>query len=289
MYMIGAVTVSDNQNVIEYYTGLPVSGKPWRVTSPYGNRLDPWGSGKIVFHPGIDFGDRPAGDPIRFPFPGIVTASAAQMSGGKYVGAGNYVSVKIDGHPVVQNFFHLLRRAVKVGQRVAKGDVGGYNGKTGNATGAHLHYELRNYVPGGNPTGVGVWGDPALFRMTAKSLKYTSGAVVKTTGNNLNFRAAPGTTGTIVGSLERGTMATVVNHADNGIFATGHHWCYVALIDNQKGWLAESYLELVPVEPGEIERLKAEIARLEQEKLSLAAELGIAGGKIADAVKVLTR
>lgn len=31
------------------------SGISVRITSPYGNRRDPFGSGKTVFHPGIDF------------------------------------------------------------------------------------------------------------------------------------------------------------------------------------------------------------------------------------------
>ena len=212
------VMVLANHNVIEYYTSLPVVGKRWRVTSPYGNRLDPWGSGKTFFHPGTDFGDRPGGDPIRAPFPGIVTASAAQVSGGKYVGAGNYVAVRIDGTAIIMLFFHLQSRAVKVGQRVKVGDIVGYNGKTGNATGDHLHFELRKAE--GSPTGNGVWGDPARFRLTVDLL-----AKVK-----------------------------------------------IAVGDNK-----------------EVEQLKAQIESLRGERSNLAAELGIAGGKIADAVKVLTR
>ena len=284
MFMAGrtaevVVRLADH-NVIEYYTRLSVSGKPWRVTSPYGYRKDPWGSGATVFHPGIDFGDRPAGDPIRAPFPGVVTASAAQVNRkGQYAGAGNYVAVKIDGHPIIMLFFHLQSRAVKVGQRVDVGTIIGYNGVTGNATGAHLHFELRHAL--GSPTGNGVWGDPAEFRIAApaRSTTFKPGNVLQTTATaSLNFRAAPGTEGTIIGSLENGTVVTVLEHSSNGIHANGHHWWYVALIDNQKGWLAESYIEFIS---------GGAQAELERKLAEAKAEYEILKNRIIQAVEIL--
>jgi murein DD-endopeptidase MepM/ murein hydrolase activator NlpD len=54
-------------------------------------------------------------------------------------------------------YAHNRGNAVKVGQQVKRGEVIGYAGATGNATGSHVHYEIwrngaavnpRSYVQG---------------------------------------------------------------------------------------------------------------------------------------------
>ena len=40
-------------------------------------------------------------------------------------------------------YAHMSRVRVKVGQKVSRGDILGDMGRTGNATGVHLHYEVR--------------------------------------------------------------------------------------------------------------------------------------------------
>jgi len=59
-------------------------------------------------------------------------------------GYGNLVEVR---HPnsVTTRYGHLqgFKRGLNVGQRVNQGDVLGYVGSTGLATGPHLHYEFR--------------------------------------------------------------------------------------------------------------------------------------------------
>jgi murein DD-endopeptidase MepM/ murein hydrolase activator NlpD len=47
-----------------------------------------------------------------------------------------------DGNGYRSVYVHLERANVKPGQRVRAGDVIGYEGDTGNASGCHLHYEL---------------------------------------------------------------------------------------------------------------------------------------------------
>ena len=57
------------------------------------------------------------------------------------------------GRGVQTAYAHNSRNLVAEGQRVRQGDVIGNVGKTGNATGNHLHFEFRRY---GRPL------DPAL-------------------------------------------------------------------------------------------------------------------------------
>jgi murein DD-endopeptidase MepM/ murein hydrolase activator NlpD len=40
-------------------------------------------------------------------------------------------------------YAHLDRLEVKVGRKVSRGDILGFMGRSGNATGVHLHYEVR--------------------------------------------------------------------------------------------------------------------------------------------------
>ena len=46
------------------------------------------------------------------------------------------------GFGIATRFGHLSGFAVRIGQKVQRGDVIGYVGATGRATSAHLHYEI---------------------------------------------------------------------------------------------------------------------------------------------------
>ncbi len=97
------------------------------ITSPFGWR---WGR----LHKGIDIGASYAAP--------VVAARAGQV-----VSAGwrdDYgIAVVIDhGGGLRTLYAHLSRSSVGAGQEVAQGDVIGYVGATGNATGPHLHFEL---------------------------------------------------------------------------------------------------------------------------------------------------
>lgn len=110
--------------------GFPVRGN---ISSNYGRREHP-GSGENEFHSGIDISTNP-GNPVRATADGIVSFSG--WSGG----SGNLVVVE-HGHGFSTFYAHNRINAVKVGQKVHRGDVISYVGSTGNSTGPHVHYEI---------------------------------------------------------------------------------------------------------------------------------------------------
>ena len=104
-------------------------------TSPFGSRRT-YGSGTAVStHSGEDF-SAPAGTPVLAPAAGLVVLAESLFVRGN--------AVLIDhGHGVFTGYWHLSALNVKVGDRVAPGQVLGQVGSTGLSTGAHLHWEMR--------------------------------------------------------------------------------------------------------------------------------------------------
>ena len=88
----------------------------------------------IRAHKGTDYA-APTGTPVRATSDGRVTWAARNGS------FGNLVVLKHTGG-FETKYAHLSRYAVRKGERVRQGDVIGYVGATGGATGPHLHYEF---------------------------------------------------------------------------------------------------------------------------------------------------
>jgi murein DD-endopeptidase MepM/ murein hydrolase activator NlpD len=113
-----------------------------RVASSFGERADPI-NGEGAFHPGIDI-DAPFGTPVR-------AAGDGDVAGGT-TGSGYGREVILDhGHNVETIYAHLSGIAVIPGQHVIRGQIIGYVGQTGRATGPHLHYEVRIHNVPVNP------------------------------------------------------------------------------------------------------------------------------------------
>jgi murein DD-endopeptidase MepM/ murein hydrolase activator NlpD len=113
-----------------------------RVGSSFGERMDPF-NGEGAFHSGIDI-DAPYGTPVRATADGNVTGAA--------MGAGYGREVELDhGHDVLTVYGHLSAIAVVPGEHVIRGQVIGYVGQSGRATGPHLHYEVRVHKVPVNP------------------------------------------------------------------------------------------------------------------------------------------
>ncbi|MGO9318486.1 MAG: M23 family metallopeptidase [Terracidiphilus sp.] len=113
-----------------------------RVASGFGQRQDPI-NGEGAFHAGIDI-DAPIGTPVRAAADGDVTEAGMNAGYGR--------EIMLDhGHDVLTLYGHLSAMAVVIGQHVMRGQVIGYVGQSGRATGPHLHYEVRVHKVAVNP------------------------------------------------------------------------------------------------------------------------------------------
>jgi murein DD-endopeptidase MepM/ murein hydrolase activator NlpD len=108
----------------------PVHG--W-LSAGFGMRADPF-TGETEYHPGLDI-SADKGTPV------YATASGTVESAGPSGEYGNLI-VLAHGFGLMSRYAHLSRFAVQAGQRVTRGEVIGYVGATGRATGPHLHYEV---------------------------------------------------------------------------------------------------------------------------------------------------
>ena len=117
-------------------SGCPVPSKyKNKITASVGD-INPkyWDT----FHRGTDFGV-PEGTPVYCGRYGTVVHSS--NDGGK---EGLYISIDcLTEYDIVRYlYFHLSRADVKVGQKIKEGQMIGLSGKTGNAYGPHLHYQI---------------------------------------------------------------------------------------------------------------------------------------------------
>ena len=103
------------------------------LTGTFGGRSDPF-SGESAFHQGLDI-STDKGQPV------LATADGTVESASYTGDYGNLVIVR-HGFGLATRYGHMSGFAVKPGQTVKRGDVLGYVGATGRATGYHLHYEI---------------------------------------------------------------------------------------------------------------------------------------------------
>jgi len=134
-----------------------------RVGSSFGEREDPI-NGEGAFHSGIDI-EGAYGTPVRAAGDGVVSGAA--------MGAGYGREVMLDhGHDVATLYGHLSAIAVVPGEHVIRGQIIGYVGQSGRATGPHLHYEVRVHNVPVNPH--------KYLRMTYNQLAFSALAAAPT-------------------------------------------------------------------------------------------------------------
>lgn len=114
-----------------------------RFASGYGYRIHPIYR-TLKMHKGIDL-TAPTGTKV------YATGGGKVISAG-YAAGGYGIKVIIDhGYGYKTLYAHLNKVNVKVGKRVARGDVIGEVGSTGRSTAPHLHYEVRKNDQTENP------------------------------------------------------------------------------------------------------------------------------------------
>lgn len=104
------------------------------ITSLYGERRSFNGGPISDYHSGVDYSGA-IGDPIAAPNDGVIAWT------GKTDRRGNGLIID-HGAGVFSGYYHLSEALGAPGSEIARGDVIGYIGATGLATGPHLHWEL---------------------------------------------------------------------------------------------------------------------------------------------------
>ncbi len=111
----------------------------YTISSGYGYRVSPFSSYREL-HTGLDISGTGYGSPIYASNNGKVVTAEYHYSYGNHV-----VINHNNGYSSM--YAHMSRIAVKVGQIVARGQIIGYVGATGSATGPHLHFEVWRGLP----------------------------------------------------------------------------------------------------------------------------------------------
>ena len=136
---------ADGTSVKKALLRTPVDGA--RISSTFGMRHHPI-LGYSRMHKGVDFAV-PAGTPIEASGDGVI--EMARRDGGY----GNLVVIRHSARYSTA-YAHMSRfaRGIRPGVHVTQGQIIGYVGSTGLATGPHLHYEVRINGHAVNPLGV---------------------------------------------------------------------------------------------------------------------------------------
>jgi murein DD-endopeptidase MepM/ murein hydrolase activator NlpD len=103
------------------------------LTGSYGGRSDPF-TGEPGFHQGIDI-SADKGQPVYATADGIIESAS-------YTGDYGNLVVLRHAFGLTTRYGHLSGFATIAGKHVKRGEVIGYVGATGRATGPHLHYEI---------------------------------------------------------------------------------------------------------------------------------------------------
>ena len=123
---------------------MPVPGT-FNISSEFGGRVDPVYGGQ-AFHSGQDFATK-KGTPVYATGDGVVEKAEFQFSG-----YGNVVIIN-HGYGYKTLYAHLNTIEILEGMKISRGEKLGTVGKSGKATGSHLHYEVHYRGERVNPRG----------------------------------------------------------------------------------------------------------------------------------------
>jgi len=112
--------------------GSPIVGG--KVTTPYKKLGKMWSKG---YHTGVDYACKVGTDIVAVADGKIEKATWGASYGTQLV-------QKVEGGWVI--YAHLSKNLVKPGDSVKEGQVIALSGNTGNSSGPHLHFEMRNNI-----------------------------------------------------------------------------------------------------------------------------------------------
>ncbi len=140
---VGETIIIPDGEIVSSASGATTVGvKPSTLKDPNGYFIRPISGGKktqgIHGYNGVDLG-APAGTPVYAAASGEVIIS---RQGGWNGGYGNYIVIK-HNNGTQTLYAHNSYNSVSVGDIVKQGDTIGAVGRTGKATGFHLHFEIR--------------------------------------------------------------------------------------------------------------------------------------------------
>ena len=125
----------DGNNSKKFLMRRPVRGDNVRLTSGFGMRFHPLLNEKRM-HQGVDWATSP-GTPILAAGTGVIEEAGRK---GQY---GNYVRIRHpNGYQTAYGHMLRVRKGIAHGVKVRQGEIIGYVGSTGLASGPHLHYEV---------------------------------------------------------------------------------------------------------------------------------------------------
>ena len=112
--------------------GLPI--KDGKITTAYKKLGKMWSKG---YHTGVDFAVPQGTDVLA-----VADGKVANANWGKSYGT--QLVQKVEGGWVI--YAHLSKALVKAGDKVKAGQHIGESGSTGNSSGPHLHFEMRDNI-----------------------------------------------------------------------------------------------------------------------------------------------
>ncbi|MBO6524643.1 MAG: M23 family metallopeptidase [Balneolaceae bacterium] len=147
-YYMGSIFADHNDNFVYR---LPYRlGTDYKIAQGYNGDFSH--SGQLAYS--IDF-DLPEGTPIYSARSGVVVELQEDYTEGGsdkfYEDKANYITI-VHNDGTFAEYSHLRHNgvSVNVGQRVRTGQLIGYSGATGYATGPHLHFHVKKAVKGGD-------------------------------------------------------------------------------------------------------------------------------------------
>jgi murein DD-endopeptidase MepM/ murein hydrolase activator NlpD len=125
----------NGSNSKKFLMRRPVRGENVRLTSGFGLRFHPLLNEKRM-HTGVDWATS-TGTPVLAAGSGVIEVAGRK---GQY---GNYIRIRHpNGYHTAYGHMLRLRKGIAPGAKVRQGEIVGYVGSTGLASGPHLHFEV---------------------------------------------------------------------------------------------------------------------------------------------------